>query len=165
MRAKNPIETEVRISRADLPQLTERMSGEVQKHAIQTTRAMTVTLQSPDGSFSIQNLSRETQFIDGSHLQQLGLLAQHQLFGCWKWIVTPLRSGKHVLNIVIAARTRDAGGIEAETPLPAQIIPVSVHINYYENAKQAAVWLAIGAAGGVVSNYAPKLLTMFGIPN
>jgi hypothetical protein len=151
-----PVPVEARISRNDLPKLTAGMEGEIRKHAIQTTRAMTVTLQSPDGGFAIQSLSRETQFIDSSHLQKLGLLAQD--FGSWKWIVTPLSKGDRTLNIVVAARTRDETGIEAETLLPEQIVPVEVRINYYENAKQFAVWLVAGVAGAIVSHYTPKFL-------
>jgi hypothetical protein len=159
MRTKIAVNAEVRISKQDLPYLTEGMEGEIQKHQIQATKAMTVTLQSPDGAFAIQSLSRETQFIDSSHLQQLGLIGQLG-FGSWKWIVTPIKRGKHVLNIVIAARTRDEEGLEAETVLPGQIIPVEVRVNYYESAKQFASWLLVGAAGGLVSAYAPELVKL-----
>jgi hypothetical protein len=151
-----PVQVEARISRKDLPKLTAGMEGDVRKHAIQTTKAMTVTLQAPLGAFSIQSHSRETQFIDSGHLQKLGLIANE--FGSWKWTVTPLARGNHKLNIVIAARARDETGTEAEALLPEQIVPVEVQINYYANAKQFAVWLGVAAAGAIVSHYAPKLL-------
>jgi len=159
MRAQIPLTVEVRISQANSDAMLQGFAGDVQRHDVLTTRAMTVSLQSPDGGFAIQNLSRETQWIDGSHRQQLGLLSQEN-YGSWKWIVTPLQRGEYKLNIIAAAKTSDEGGLQAEIPFPEQVVEVRVRVNYYENVKAFGQWLLVGAAGGLVAEYAPKLIKL-----
>ena len=155
MRTGIPMIAEVRISRKDTDALVAGLQGEARKHDILTTPAMTVTLQAPDGGFHIQNLSRETQWIDGRYLAKLGLLGQGE-YGCWKWLVTPLESGAKRLNIVAAAKTSE-DGIQAETPLPEQVVQVKVHVNYSRAAGRFVKWLAVAAAGGVIAEYASIL--------
>ena len=149
---------EVRLSRKDTEALTAGLQGEVHKHDIQTTPAMTVTLQAPEGGFIIQSLSRETQWIDGSSHAKLGLLSQADL-GCWKWIVTPLGSGMRRLDIVAAAKTSE-GGVQAETPMPEQVVHVQVRVNYSQAFKELAQWAAVAAAGGLVAEYATTLFKL-----
>ena len=149
---------EVRLSRKDTEALTAGLKGEVHKHDILTTPAMTVTLQAPEGGFIIQSLSRETQWIDGSSHAKLGLLSQAD-FGCWKWIVTPLGSGMRRLDIVAAAKTSE-GGVQAETPLPEQIVHVQVRVNYLQAFKELGQWAAVAAAGGLVAEYAATLFKL-----
>ena len=149
---------EVRLSRKDTEALTAGLQGEVHKHDIQTTPAMTVTLQAPEGGFIIQSLSRETQWIDGSSHAKLGLLSQAD-FGCWKWIVTPLGSGMRRLDIVAAAKTSE-GGVQAETPMPEQVVHVQVRVNYLRAFKEVGQWAAVAAAGGLVAEYATTLFKL-----
>ena len=149
---------DVRLSRKDTEALTACLQGEVRKHDILTTPAMTVTLQAPEGGFIIQSLSRETQWIDGSSHAKLGLLSQAD-FGCWKWIVTPLGSGMRRLDIVAAAKTSE-GGVQAETPLPEQIVHVQVRVNYLQAFKELGQWAAVAAAGGLVAEYATTLFKL-----
>jgi hypothetical protein len=149
---------EVRLSRKDTEALTVGLQGEVHKHDILTTPAMTVTLQAPEGGFIIQSLSRETQWIDGSSHAKLGLLSQADL-GCWKWIVTPLGSGMRRLDIVAAAKTSE-GGVQAETPMPEQVVHVQVRVNYLRAFKELGQWAAVAAAGGLVAEYATTLFKL-----
>lgn len=149
---------EVRLSRRDSEALTAGLRGEVRKHDIQTTPAMTVTLQAPEGGFIIQSLSRETQWIDGSAHAKLGLLGQAD-HGCWKWIVTPLGSGMRRLDIVAAAKTSE-GGVQAETPMPEQVVHVQVRVNYSRAFKELGQWAAVAAAGGLVAEYATTLFKL-----
>jgi TIR domain len=158
MRAGVGVEVEVRLSREETEALMAGLKGEVHRHNIMTTPAMTVTLQAPDGGFTIQSLSRETQWIDGSYSTQLGLLSQAD-YGCWKWIVTPLSSGKRRLNIVAAAKT-SSGGVQAETPLPEQIVEVKVRVNYVRAIGGLVKWAAAAAAGGLVAEYASTLVKL-----
>jgi hypothetical protein len=158
MRTGTPSVVEVRLSRKDTEALTAGLEGEVHKHDIQTTPAMTVTLQAPEGGFIIQSLSRETQWIDGSAHAKLGLLSQAD-FGCWKWIVTPLGSGMRRLDIVAAAKTSE-GGVQAETPMPEQVVHVQVRVNYMRAFKEVGQWAAVAAAGGLVAEYAATLFKL-----
>ena len=158
MRTGAPSVVEVRLSRKDTEALTAGLQGEVHKHDIQTTPAMTVTLQAPEGGFIIQSLSRETQWIDGSSHAKLGLLSQAD-FGCWKWIVTPLGSGMRRLDIVAAAKTSE-GGVQAETPMPEQVVHVQVRVNYMRAFKEVGQWAAVAAAGGLVAEYAATLFKL-----
>ena len=158
MRTGIASEVEVRLSREDTEALIAGLKGQVHKHNILTTPAMTVTLQAPDGGFQIQSLSRETQWIDGSYGAKLGLLGQPD-YGCWKWIVTPQESGTRRLNIVAAAKTSD-GGVQAETPLPEQIVQVKVRINYLRTFKEFSQWLMVAAAGGLVAEYATTVFKL-----
>ena len=158
MRTGIPAIAEVRISRKDTDALLAGLQGEVHKHDIVTTPAMTVTLQAPEGGFAIQNLSRDTQWIDGSYIAKLGLLGQAD-YGCWKWIVTPLESGTKRLNIVAAAKSSEAG-LQAETPLPEQVVQVKVRVNYSRAARQFVKWIAVAAAGGVVAEYANTVIKL-----
>jgi hypothetical protein len=119
---------------------------------------MTVTLQAPEGGFIIQSLSRETQWIDGSSHAKLGLLSQAD-HGCWKWIVTPLGSGMRRLDIVAAAKTSE-GGVQAETPMPEQVVHVQVRVNYLRTFKELGQWAAVAAAGGLVAEYAATLFKL-----
>ena len=139
---------EVRLSRKDTEALTAGLKGEVHKHDIQTTPAMTVTLQAPEGGFIIQRRSRETQWIDGSSHAKLGLLSQAD-FRCSKWIVTPLGSGMRRLDIVAAAKTSE-GGVQAETPMPEQIVHVQVRVNYLASI-QGTGPVGGGRGGGRIS--------------
>jgi hypothetical protein len=157
MRAGVPVEVEVRLSRQETEALIAGLSG-ARWHDVMTTPAMTVTLQAPGGGFTIQALSRETQWIDGGHKAQLGLLGQAE-YGSWKWIVTPLAAGQRKLNIVAAAKT-SGGGIQAETPLPEQIVEVKVRVNYARAFGGLVKWLAVAAAGGLVAEYASTLLKL-----
>jgi hypothetical protein len=159
MRSRVSETVEVRISREDTEALMTGVKGKTHKHDIITTSAMTVSLQAPDGGFAIQSLSRETQWIDGGHKTQLGLVGQAN-YGCWKWIVTPLQRGTYCLNIVAAAKTANEEGIEAETLLPEQVIQVRVRVNYIQTTKQVGQWLVIGAAGGLVAEYANDFVNL-----
>jgi hypothetical protein len=158
MRAGVPVEVEVRLSRRETEALIAGLGGDVRWHDIMTTPAMTVTLQAPMGGFTIQALSRETQWIDGGQKAQLGLLGQAE-YGAWKWIVTPVSAGRRKLNIVAAAKT-SGGGIQAETPLPEQIVEVKVRVNYVRAFGGLVKWLAVAAAGGLVAEYASTLLKL-----
>ena len=159
MRAGVPVEVEVRLSREESQALMAGLKGEVHRHSIQTTPAMTVTLQAPDGGFTIQGLSRETQWIDGSYRTQLGLLNQAD-YGAWKWIVTPLSSGKRRLNIVAAAKISGGGGVQAEAALPEQIVEVKVKVNYLRAIGGLIKWAAVAAAGGLVAEYAATIVKL-----
>lgn len=158
MRASIPCTVEVRVAKQDSAALHLGFIGQPQAHDIQATSAMTVSLQAPKGGFAIQSLSRETQWIDGAQKQTLGLLASPD-YGCWKWIVTPPKPGTYPLYIVAAAKVANEG-LQAEVELPEQIIEVQIRVNYYENAKYIGQWVIVGAAGGLIAEYAPTLVNL-----
>ena len=73
--------------------------------------------------------------------------------------MTPLQRGTRRLHIVAAAKTSD-GGVQAETPLPEQIVEVRVRVNYAQTFKELGQWAAVAAAGGLVAEYATTLFKL-----
>ena len=157
--ANEAVTVEARIAAEDHMAVLEGLLGEVQKHGIVATPAMTVQLQAPKGGFAIEALSRETQWIDGSHNQQLGPL-QSPSFGQWQWRVKPTQRGHGELVLVVAARTADRDGVVADRPLPEQRIPVRVTVNYLHATTSVLKWVAVAAMGGIVVGFGPQALKM-----
>ena len=135
------------------------LAGDVHEHQIVATPAMTVQLQAPSGGFAIDVLSRETQWVDNSHGQQLGLVHSPS-FGQWQWRVTPLQRGSGELVLVVAARISDHQGVVADSPLPDQRIPVQVAINYHHTATSVVKWAAVAALGGIVAELGPQAVKL-----
>lgn len=149
MRAALPVVVEARIARADVKALAEGLAGggAVFRHEVVVTKAMSVRLRAPDGGFTIENRSPETQWIENV----LGLGSDD--FASWRWTVTPRVRGKRQLQLIVSARTVGADGVTAETALPDQVIEVRVATNYGRTAKRWAGWIAAAVAGGLLAKF------------
>ena len=155
MRAFVAEAVEVRIAREDSEDLHRGLTGEgeVQDHEVYVTEAMTVQLRAPRGGFTIESGAPETQWIDNL----LGIADQGR-FGSWRWTVTPTNTGQHDLQLVVSARTVNAAGIVAESPLPEQIIEVRVNINYRVQIKKIVGWTVAAVGGGILARYGETVL-------
>ena len=150
MTAFMPVTVEARIARAQSDALYRDLLGDgaASQHDIIVTQAMTVQLRAPDGGFTIESATPDTQWIDN----QLGAAAAND-FGRWRWTVTPTKKGSAALHVVISARTVNQSGLVAESPLPDQVIEVRVAVNYLRQFKFAAGWAIAAIAGGVLGRY------------
>jgi hypothetical protein len=149
MRVGVPVVAEARIARADVKALAEGLQGggAAFRHEVVVTKAMSVRLRAPDGGFSIENRSPETQWIENV----LGL--GNDDFASWRWTVTPRARGARQLQLIVSARTVGADGTTAETALPDQIVDVKVAINYTRAAGRWAGWAAAAVVGGLLAKF------------
>lgn len=149
MRIGVPVVAEARIARADVKALAEGLAGggAAFRHEVVVTKAMSVRLRAPDGGFTIENRSPETQWIENV----LGLGADD--YASWRWTVTPRTRGRRQLQLIVSARTVGADGMTAETALPDQIVDVKVSINYARTAVRWMGWIAAAVIGGLLAKF------------
>jgi len=149
MRVGVPVVTEARIARADVKALAEGLQGggAAFRHEVVVTKAMSVRLRAPDGGFTIENRSPETQWIENV----LGFGSDD--FASWRWTVTPRARGRRPLQLIVSARTVGADGMTAETALPDQIVDVKVSINYARTAARWIGWIAAAVIGGLLAKF------------
>jgi hypothetical protein len=149
MRVAKPVAVEARIARADVKALAEGLqgSGAAFRHEVVVTKAMSVRLRAPEGGFSIENRSPETQWIENV----LGLANDD--FASWRWTVTPRDRGRHQLQLIVSARTVGADGVTAETALPDQVVDVKVAINYARSAGRWVGWISAAVIGGLLAKF------------
>lgn len=149
MRVGIPVVAEARIARADVKALAEGLAGggAAFHHEVVVTKAMSVRLRAPNGGFTIENRSPETQWIENV----LGL--GNDDFASWRWTVTPRGRGHQQLQLIVSARTVGADGMTAETALPDQIVDVKVSINYGRTAGRWIGWIAAAVIGGLLAKF------------
>ena len=149
MRVGVPVVAEARIARADVKALAEGLQGggAAFRHEVVVTKAMSVRLRAPDGGFTIENRSPETQWIENV----LGFGSDD--FASWRWTVTPRARGRRPLQLIVSARTVGADGMTAETALPDQIVDVKVSINYARTAARWIGWIAAAVIGGLLAKF------------
>ncbi|MEJ2124627.1 MAG: Clp protease N-terminal domain-containing protein [Alphaproteobacteria bacterium] len=158
MRVAQPERVEVRISREETDAITKGFDGrgEIIRHDVLVSQAMSVMLRAPDGGFSIETLSPETQWTsDGSDHRT------NEVYGRWRWAVTPRSSGNRRLQLIVSARSVDENGMTGDTALPDQVITVRVRTNYWLSIKRTLAWLVVMALGGVVTELAVRALKIF----
>lgn len=149
MRVGIPVVVEARIARADVKALAEGLQGggAAFRHEVVVTKAMSVRLRAPDGGFSIENRSPETQWIENV----LGLASDD--FASWRWTVTPRTRGRRQLQLIVSARTVGADGMTAETALPDQLVDVKIAINYTRTAGKWIGWIVAAVIGGLFAKF------------
>jgi hypothetical protein len=149
MRVGVPVVVEARIARADVKALAEGLQGggAAYRHEVVVTKAMSVRLRAPDGGFSIENRSPETQWIENV----LGL--GNDDYASWRWTVTPRARGSRQLQLIVSARTVGADGMTAETALPDQLVDVRVAINYARTFGKWVGWILAAVIGGALAKF------------
>jgi hypothetical protein len=149
MRVGVPMVVEARIARAEVKAIATGMqgSGVIYRHEVMVSKAMTVRLRAPDGGFTIETASPETQWIDNV----LGVMADD--YASWRWAITPRERGLRRLQLLVSARTVGADGLAAETALPDQVVEVKVAINYAATARRWTGWIAAAIVGGVLARF------------
>ncbi len=149
MRAAIAERIEVRISREETKALARGMEGrsEPVRHELMITQTMSVALRAPDGGFTIEPLSPETQWI-------FERPDDTETYGRWRWVVTPHEPGRRRLQLVVAARSIGQNGLVGDTALPDQIITIRVRTNYWRSLARGLQWIAAMMVGGVLTELA-----------
>jgi hypothetical protein len=147
MQVGRPEIVELRIARAAFEMLAQGMPGRTPtfRHDIAVTRAMSVRLKSADGTFWIEAMSPETQWVEN----RIGLT--YDDYASWRWSVTPRRRGKGDLQIVVACRTVGDDGLAADTALPDQAISIRVRADYGATSRLWAGRIAAMAVGAALA--------------
>lgn len=145
MKVNKPSKAEVRITRAQMDEINNEFDdlSSSHVHELAVTEAMTVQLRAPGSGFHIENLSPQTQWIDRNqrHIDDAD-------FGVWRWNVTPTRSGKARLQLVISARTVDDEGTIHIADIPDKIIELSVNRDHAQILKKAG-FLAVAILASI----------------
>lgn len=110
-------------------------------------RAIAVRLRPLSGKFVIDAASPETQW-DQSGAAGSDRLASEA--AVWRFTVTPLQSGRGVLQLAISARTLGADGVLAETQLPDQMHQLRVSPSYGGVFRRLPIILGAALAGMVL---------------
>jgi hypothetical protein len=149
MRAGIPVIVEARVARADVKAIADGLQGDgaANRYELTVTKAMSVRLKAPDGGFTIETASPETQWIENVS----GLMSND--YASWRWSIIPQLRGKRRLQLVISARTVGTDGLTAETALPDQVIEVAVGINMARTLAKWVSWIGAAVAGGVLSQF------------
>lgn len=145
MKVNKPSKAEVRITRAQMDEINNEFDdlSSSHVHELAVTEAMTVQLRAPGSGFHIENLSPQTQWIDRNqrHINDAD-------FGVWRWNVTPTKSGKARLQLVISARTVDDEGTIHIADIPDKIIELSVNRDHAQILKKAG-FLAVAILASI----------------
>jgi hypothetical protein len=154
MRVGAATSAQVRIARDKIDSLLQLLMGSrVQHHPdAVVARVLSVRLRAPDGGFSIEPGTPETQWIEATPGQASG--QSHDDHVAWHWAVTPQRRGRRRLQLLVSARMIGRDGITAETAPPDRVIEVTVRPSLVRRlARWAAVvtLFGIGAALGRLS--------------
>ena len=156
MRVGIPVIVEARVARADVKAIADGLQGDgaVYRHEVTVTKAMSVRLRAPNGGFTVESASPDTQWIENVQ----GLMSND--YASWRWSITPQLRGKRKLQLVISARTVGTNGLTAETALPDQVIDVSVGINYARTFAKWATWIVAAIAGGLLSQFGGSIFEL-----
>ena len=110
-------------------------------------RAIAVRLRPLAGRFVIDAASPETQW-DQSGAAGTDRLASEA--AVWRFTLTPVRSGRGVLQLAISARTLGADGVLAETQIPDQTFNLRVGPSYWRLLGRIFAGLGVAMAGMVL---------------
>ncbi len=116
-------------------------------------RAIAVRLRAAAGRFIIDAGSPETQWEQAAGAARLASEA-----AVWRFTVTPLSTGRGILQLSVSARTLGADGVLAETLLPEQGYEVRVSNAYGSLLGRIALILLIAAGSIVAMRFAEGFL-------
>jgi hypothetical protein len=125
MRLRRPASAEVRIARDKVNGLIRALHSRASTPTSDTflARTLCVRLKAPGGGFAIEPTSPETQWMDGTNS------LVHDEFALWRWTVTPQRTGRGRLALLLSVRTVGPDGVIAESAPPDRVIEVRVRPN------------------------------------
>jgi hypothetical protein len=121
---------EVRLGRAEAEGLTQGLVGRgaLSSQDIPILETMSVSLYAKGGTFDIERQSETTQLVSGSG-QLKGTPFEQAAFGRWIWLVTPRKTGAHMLFVRVSASLKDSRGLPSSASLPDREFPVSVSVH------------------------------------
>lgn len=122
-------------------------------------RAIAVALRPLEGRFMIDAVSPETQWEQGGAGSVDRLSSEAAI---WRFTVTPLGSGRGVLQLCVSARVLGPDGGIAVTQLPDQAYEVNISRGIASRGTQVGI-LVLAAAGGMVVLKLAEALLRFDI--
>jgi hypothetical protein len=154
MQSGRPANAEVRIARDKIDGLMLALLNRGVRPEAYPTRTLAVRLRAPNGGFSIEANSPETQWIDrsGSNLSDG--------FAAWRWTITPQNRGRNRLLLTVSARLIGPDGLVAEAAPSDRAIEVRIGANYRRLAQRWAGWLAAVFVGAAIAQFGGELLTV-----
>jgi hypothetical protein len=154
-RVATPHKVQISMSKEEAGLLFPRLPRHAPQHTAGTEpacRAITVRLTAPQGAFTLEALTPETQWLlDRS---------ASEAFGSWAWTAVPSANGLHCLKASISAREVAPNGPGAETALPDQTIKVRVRDNFwltFGRFVRAIFFLLAGGGLTMMASYALKI--------
>jgi hypothetical protein len=148
MRASVAVTGEVRIARDRVDALMQALSGGAQyRPGAPLTRTLCVRLRAPNGGFTIEALTPETQWIESS----TNLVPDDTAL--WRWTIVPRRRGRRRLLLTLSARTIGGDVVGAENAPPDRVIDVRIRRNYARFVTRLTVWIGVMAFGVLLGHY------------
>jgi hypothetical protein len=154
-RVATPQKFEISMSKEEAGLLFCRLPRHTPQHTAGTEsacRAITVRLTAPQGAFTLEALTPETQWLlDRSATEA---------FGTWAWTAVPSANGLHYLKASISAREVAPNGPGPATALPDQTIKVRVRGNFwltFGRFVRAVFFLLAGGGLTMMASYALKI--------
>ncbi len=117
-------------------------------------KAMVMRLKAPEGGFTVEAASPETQWSEG----YTGPLSDDVV--SWRWVVTPTESGRLPLQLSVATRVVGRDGLAAARVLPEQLVTVRVAPNFARMANRMAMGMALLLSGLIVGYFADSLFSI-----
>jgi hypothetical protein len=153
MRVSVPAPAQVRIGRDKVDGLVQLLMGGRSPHRPDATaaQALTVRLRAPEGGFSIEALTPETQWVEPGQGDQ-----PDEPIG-WRWTVTPQTSGRRRLQLLVAARTVGRDGTAFEAAPPDRVIEVTVRGRGMGRVTRWVGILVLLAVAAVLGRYGQEL--------
>ncbi len=150
MRVGRAAHAQVRVGRDRVDNLIQLLMGNRVQHHPEAVvlRVLSVRLRAPDGEFSIEPATPETQWIESTP----GRPQDDHV--AWHWTVTPHRRGRRRLQLMVSARTVGRDGISAETAPPERVIEVRVRprlVRRFVRWAAVVVLVGVGATLGRLS--------------
>ena len=155
MRVGKSVTIDVRAPRAGLEAWSGGNAG-LHPRAEQNiiTKAMAMRLKAPDGGFTIEIASPETQWSE----RFMDPLSDDIV--SWRWIVTPTASGRRDLQLTTTTRVVGRDGLAAATSLPEQTVEVRVARNYASLMTRLALWIFLVGASGALGYFGEGVFSM-----
>jgi neural Wiskott-Aldrich syndrome protein len=146
MRERVPVTGEVRITRDKIEALMQALTSAT-PHRPHLARTLCVRLRAPNGGFTIEAMTPETQWIESN------ANPVHDDTALWRWTIVPQRSGRGRLLLTLSARTIGADALSAESAPPDRMIDVRVRANYARRCARFVAFLATLAAGALLGHF------------
>lgn len=155
MRVGIPSIIEIRAPRAQLEAWSGGSSDPRARVQI-ITKAMAMRLKAPEGGFTIEIASPETQWSEGYPNPLSDDVVS------WRWTVTPTKRGRLPLQLNVSTRVVGRDGLAAARALPEQIISIKITPDYVRAASRLAIALALVGLGVACGYLGESALSMGG---
>lgn len=141
---------EVRLGRVEAEGLAQGLVGRgaLTSQDVPILETMSVSIYAKGGAFDIERQSETTQLVAGGG-QLKGTPFAGSDFGRWTWLVTPRKSGAHMLFVRVSASLKDSRGLPTSASLPDREFPVAVSVNAGKATVRLLRRALIGIGGAI----------------